>query len=351
MARKFDNRVAFTLVELLAVVAIIGILLGLLLPAVQAAREAARSTECKNNLRQLSVALHHHHDVQKCFPSGGWGYRWMPDPDIGAGRNQPGSWIYGVLDYLEQPSLRQGSVSNIPSDAYMAQLVATPLSVLNCSSRRAGLLPVTIPIDYNNLSPERSFQIDMAVKSDYGGCMGGGEPTGDSTIFDRGEPRDGPGPDTAEEAKEWEKVDVANGLNRWQGQHAGAANGSIIARYPIALRQISDGASNTYLIGERLIETDHYDSGHATNDDQNAYVGFDRDNQVSARYTPFPDVHSWELNRLTSAVGQGLGFHFGSAHPSTFHISMCDGSVQGINYDVDLSVHRAAGSRDEAEAQ
>jgi prepilin-type N-terminal cleavage/methylation domain-containing protein len=340
---------AFTLVELLVVIAIIGILLGLLLPAVQASREAARSTECRNNLRQLAFALLHHHDARKSFPSGGWGYRWMPNPSAGAGRDQPGSWICSSLDYLEQQPLRRSRVGVVQSerDAHIARLVTTPLSVLNCPSRRSGLLPVTIPIGYNNLSSEVSERLELVVRTDYSGCMGGGELPSDSTIFDRGEPRDGPGPGTAEEADEWEEVDIATGLNRWQSQHAGAANGSIIARYPIALRQITDGASKTYLIGERLVETDHYYTGHATNDDQNAYVGFDRDNQVSARYTPFPDVHSWELNQLTSPVGEGLGFHFGSAHPSTFHVAMCDGSVQGINYDIDLSVHRAAGSRDE----
>ncbi len=349
MKRATNSRCAFTLVELLVVIAIIGILMGLLFPAVQATREAARSTECRNNLRQLSFALLHHHDAQKSFPSGGWGYRWMPDPEAGSGKAQPGSWVYSILDFLEQQPLRRSSVgaAQPERDDHMLRLVATPVKVLNCPSRRSDLLPVTLPIDYNNLSGEATARIDSAVRTDYGGCMGGGEPSSDDSIFDRGEPRDGPGPSTLKEAEEWELVDAATGLNRWHSQHGGAANGVIIARYPIALRQITDGASNTYLIGERLVESDHYYSGHATNDDQNAYVGFDRDNQVSARYTPFPDVHSWELNRLASAVGEGLGFHFGSAHPSTFHVSMCDGSVQGINYDVDLSVHRAAGIRDE----
>jgi prepilin-type N-terminal cleavage/methylation domain-containing protein len=344
-----DHRCAFTLVELLVVIAIIGILMGLLIPAVQATREAARSTECRNNLRQLSFELLHHHDAQKSFPSGGWGYRWMPDSDAGGGKAQPASWVYGVLDYLEQQPLRrsQAGVAQPVRDDHIVRLVTTPLSVMNCPSRRSGLLPVTLPIGYNNLSSEATARINSAARIDYGGCMGGGEPTSESTVFDRGDPRDGPGPDTVEEADEWELVDAATGLNRWQSQHSGAANGAIIARYPIALRQVTDGASSTYLVGERLVETDHYYSGHATNDDQNAYVGFDRDNQISARYTPFRDVHSWELNRLTSSAGEGLGFHFGSAHPSTFHVSMCNGSVQGVNYDIDLSVHRAAGSRDE----
>ena len=95
----------FTLVELLVVIAIIGILVGLLLPAVQAAREAARRIQCANNIKQLSLALHNHHDSQGSFPSGGWGYFWTGDPDRGTGRQQPGSWAFSILPYIEQQSV------------------------------------------------------------------------------------------------------------------------------------------------------------------------------------------------------------------------------------------------------
>ena len=90
------------MVELLVVITIIGILIALLLPAVQSAREAARIMQCQNNLKQLSLGCLHCEHLNGYYPTGGWGSIWVGDPDRGQGKRQPGGWLFCILPYIEQ---------------------------------------------------------------------------------------------------------------------------------------------------------------------------------------------------------------------------------------------------------
>src|SRR3954469_8325737 len=100
-----NKRRGFTLVELLVVIAIIGILVALLLPAVQAAREAARRTQCQNHLKQMATGMMLHEAANKFLPVGGWCAVRSGDPDLGYGRAQPGGWPYNILSYIEETAL------------------------------------------------------------------------------------------------------------------------------------------------------------------------------------------------------------------------------------------------------
>ncbi len=164
----------FTLVELLVVITIIGILIALLLPAVQAAREAARMLQCQNNLKQISLAALDHEHINGWLPTGGWGCVWVGDPNCGFGKGQPGGFFYNCLPYMEQQVLHDlalGAVRDTPLYQQRSmQMVQTPLATLTCPTRRAPLLhPCTSggsmsPI-YGPYVPQTWFQADYAANA------------------------------------------------------------------------------------------------------------------------------------------------------------------------------------------
>jgi len=141
-----------TLVELLVVVAIIGLLVALLLPAVELAREAARRSQCANHLKQLSLAAAAHQDVNQFFPTGGWGGGWVGDANRGFGPKQPGGWIYNVLPYTEQINLHnlgQG-LAGVPRLSAMMARDRTALDLkLPDAPRCARLCECLLPLSKN----------------------------------------------------------------------------------------------------------------------------------------------------------------------------------------------------------
>ena len=102
---RFRHSRGFTIVEMLVVIAIIAILIGLLLPAVQKVRESANRTRCMSNLKQLSLGCIEHESRLRRFPAAGWNYRYSGDPEKGMGQDQPGGWHYNILPFIEQDNL------------------------------------------------------------------------------------------------------------------------------------------------------------------------------------------------------------------------------------------------------
>ena len=170
---KFTKDAGFTLVELLVVIAIIGILIALLLPAVQAARESARRSQCSNQLKQLGLAAHLHVDTHGFLPSGGWGDAWVGCPDLGAGERQPGSWAYQLLNFLEESISRQAGLgfqcTDPGSQAAIGQMVATAIPVFYCPSRRA---PQAYPWTNSDNVNFADNPPTVAGKSDYAANLG-----------------------------------------------------------------------------------------------------------------------------------------------------------------------------------
>ena len=98
--------------ELLVVVAIIGMLVAMLLPAVQSARESARRASCANNLKQLAIACHSHLSSMSHYPTGGWTATSTPDPTLGADWRQPGGWAFTLLPFMDQANVYNDTSRN-----------------------------------------------------------------------------------------------------------------------------------------------------------------------------------------------------------------------------------------------
>jgi len=148
---QLNRKAGFTLIELLVVIAIIAILIGLLLPAVQKVREAASRLQCTNNLKQISLGVHSHHDVYNRFPSGGWGWYWVGVAGRGTGKDQPGGWVYSMLPFVEQKALFDlGGASGSAADrAGNSKRCETTVGIYNCPTRRdCGPLPNVMVYGY-----------------------------------------------------------------------------------------------------------------------------------------------------------------------------------------------------------
>lgn len=342
------TRSGFTLVELLVVIAIIGVLVSLLLPAVQAAREAARVKQCANNLKQISMAFLNHENAYGHFPSSGWGWRWQPDPDRGFGKDQPGGWAYNTLAFLEQQNLRaigkgfdqatagRGSAATRTD---LLPLVSTPISTFNCPSRRAALAYPLAPgaftsflgFNLTSCTPTSDCKIS---RSDYAVNAGNRFVREDT----------GPANDAASIAS---YVFTSETLEP-------PMTGISYQRSEVRIAQISDGTSSTVMITEKYLNPDNYETGMDRGDDQNLFVGNDQDNnrffgagrsstgaKSPFNYPPYQDRPGFEVPGDNGGIG--------SAHFAGFQIALCDGSVRMITYSIDHDPFWLMGGRDDDE--
>lgn len=317
----------FTLVELLVVITIIGILIGLLLPAVQSAREAARKVQCQNNIGQLGKAVLLHEQAQKWFPTGGWGWDWVGDPDRGFGTKQPGGWIYNILPYIDQRNLHDMGMGQSPSQkaAQAGLMIGTTMAILNCPTRCQAIAYPNLrsQSDWHNANPIPV----MVARSDYAANQG------DAPI-NQGPGSFGPGPGTLAQGDsptyQW-----FNPINN------GDAAGISFLRSMVRLAHIADGPSNTYLAGEKYLDPDHYSSGTDPADNECAFVGWDNDIYRTCRDDETPKQDT------PGSPGIASDLIFGSAHSSGCSFVMCDGSVHNISFSIDPETHRRLGCRND----
>ncbi len=269
----------FTLVELLVVIAIIGVLIALLLPAVQKARESANGAKCRNHLKQLVLAFHSHHDNVGCFPAGGWGPTFPPSYVSGApaiGFDQKAGWGFAILPYMEGNNTWKAG-------AYVA--VSTPNALFFCPSRRG---PMTA--HDGKYPPSTKTQIP-------------GSPTPFTTAM----------------------CDYAASNSE--------GTGVVRHQYPRRMVEITDGMSNTLFVSEKQLYIAKL--GEWQPDDNEGYTaGWDHDTirhtdgAIYPEWRPAPDYDAG-VSGTPTLVGR-----FGSSHPAVFHAAFGDGSVQRLSYGI-----------------
>lgn len=278
----------FTLIELLVVIAIIGVLIALLLPAVQQAREAARRTQCKSNIKQIALALHNYHDTFAIFPSGQYYCRPNTACNSTSLVADGWGWTASLLPFVDQAPLFNGfNFSLAMRDPHHAHLLATPLPLFQCPSdaTRKEQLPPTV----NPFLPERF------ATSNYCGNGGAFGNSFEAPILSAGPLQ---------------------------------TNGVLGRDSACRIRDITDGASNTFLVGEVI----HFDF----NWDPTLYGHFHLPRAACCTLKLARNGNR-PLNPDPSATTDEKREGFSSLHAGGAHFGMCDGSVRFISENIDTS--------------
>ncbi len=350
-----SSKKGFTLVELLVVIAIIGILIGMLLPAVQQVREAARRTQCMNNMRQIALGALNYESAHMHFPSAGltpdsygadanslWG-----NPTKSPFGRENLSWAYQILPFVEADNVRK--IRDQPGGIWQLRgLGIAPSPAYNCPSRGAR---------FNVSVPDAGEQRPC---TDYAGCLADHE-----YLTDRGLPVNVVGgqgfnfdasaaPIPGEQNNIWIGLIASGGHVQFD---TAAPNLGLNKYSLIGFGQASDGSSNTFMFGEKAASALNYTTispdgwtawwensgfihnGWPTMRSPNFnYGGFIPDNQND------PNVVS-----IQSSTNYRQDIGFGSAHPGTVNFALGDGSVHAVNIDMQLDViyqacHRSDGT-------
>jgi len=290
------RRSAFTLIELLVVIAIIAILIALLVPAVQKVREAAARIQCGNNLKQIGLGIHAHHDTVKYFPTGGanpWSNATFTNGNANGPKTQNASWCFQILPFIEQTAVYK--MTN-PEPGYRNAVIP----IYNCPSRRGA----------------------------YQHSAQGGRVLGDYCAVTPSEGVNG-----------WDQFWYGDiwGTGYAPYRYRGVITRTGSAGAAITMAGIMDGTSNTMMVTEKRLDPQRYDSGD-WHDDCGWGDGWDPD---TVRYTgqgvganPRPD----------SSAGIS-GYDIGSAHPTGIQAVFADGSVRSISYSVDPTIFNYLGDR------
>src|SRR6516225_3790046 len=303
----------FTLIELLVVIAIIGILIALLLPAVQKVREAANRMSCQNNLKQLGLAIHNYHD----------GFNQLPPARVG--RDAYASWPILILPYVEGQNLRNlWDITRIYQQQTNHLAQTTTLKIFFCPTRRG---PMTSPPEENGVDGSDGNGHLESACGDYACCDG--DANNRNTMF-------------------------ANGAmisplvaNPNVGDDNPYPRQIISFKSRTNFASISDGLSDTLLIGEKHVRKGEL--GRAADGDMAYYSGFDYTTAQRSAGWYYDSSHVRQNKPLMRIDDAASTIRFGSWHASGCNFVFCDGSVHTLPFSIDIDVLRRLAVRNDGE--
>jgi prepilin-type N-terminal cleavage/methylation domain-containing protein len=330
------DRPGFTVMELLVAMFIIGVMMSILLAAVQMVRESGRRTSCVNNLHQIGTAVQQHLANVGYYPSSGTGGGLSGDATLGFDLFPPapapapvlapqtGGWIYNILPFLDQQSLHDISLNSSNKFNAIGMMNATPLAVFYCPSRRAA---TAYPLNAQIANAQRPSNGKVA-KTDYA-ANGGTEvqpiiathnsssamgPTTDAVLF---------------------RVDGAGRPSYFTGVSGERSH----------VQDIPDGISYTYFACEKYLNPSRYISGDDGGDSKAMYVGNSFDtNRVAG---PLSNPRAYPPACDKAKMDPNGSYRFGSAHSDGFNALMCDNSVHFVRYSILPEIHSAFAHRDD----
>lgn len=346
---KQTGRRGFTLVELLVVIAIIGVLVALLLPAVQAAREASRRSTCQNKMRQLSLAVQNYESARQAFPS------YMQMPDKANPTAQEGIAFYiQILPYIEGSALAAKFDPKVEPRKQLKNVFSQPEPTLQCPSDEPQQVPYALGFDANNAGTGDTAQ---DYKGNYG--LNWGNSRNEQT------------------APVWDLVSQANQPGQPGPFEAPVTVGTREVSKFVAIREITDGTSNTMLMMEMLQAPTGGPPDSLIDRRARLWIPASSTVQISSLLLPNsapcdggggggrgetgtvvdpktgcgpdlaycidrPDL-GLPCSRGTTAASYTMASR--SRHPGGVSVSMCDASVRMVTEGIDLQVYRAISTR------
>jgi prepilin-type N-terminal cleavage/methylation domain-containing protein/prepilin-type processing-associated H-X9-DG protein len=282
---RAPSRWGFTLIELLVVISMIGILIGLLLPAVQKVREAANRLSCQNHLKQIGLAFHNHHDTLEHFPTGGWQWSTPPTYSGGApavGAQQAAGWAFQILPYLEADNTWKGGQAATDQDRVLVAVGTTNKMFFCPSRRRPQTVTIALP-GYLSGQPVTHALCDYAASNFH--------------------------------------------------KNPATQTGIVRQTYPTRMADITDGTSNTLMVADKRMNLRFM--GQPQESDAVGYTcGWDLDTARTTDKAPRPD--NYGDNDSTK--------RFGSSHPGRLNAVFGDGSVRAISYGIDQVIFSYLGN-------